>query len=68
MCSAYIVASRNAELLKDPKAAAAFGEEVQRWVKPKVSHYKYLRGGVFIIEVIPKTWVQPFIVFRSCRN
>jgi hypothetical protein len=54
MYSAYVVASRNAELLKDPKAAAAFGEEVQRWIKPKVAHYKYLRGGVFIIDAIPK--------------
>ncbi|KAF9514737.1 hypothetical protein BS47DRAFT_1372215 [Hydnum rufescens UP504] len=52
---AYVVAERNAELLKDPKAAAAFGKEIEEWIKTKVAHHKFLRGGVFIIDIIPKS-------------
>jgi 4-coumarate--CoA ligase len=63
MSSAYIVTSRNDELLKDPKAAAAFGKEVQEWIKTKVANHKYLRGGVVVTDVIPKRFVQHVIVF-----
>jgi hypothetical protein len=58
MCSAYVVTSRNAELLKDPKAAADFEKETQEWIKTKVAHHKYLRGGVVVIDVIPKRFVR----------
>ncbi|KAF9514724.1 hypothetical protein BS47DRAFT_1392160 [Hydnum rufescens UP504] len=37
---AYVVAERNAELLKDSKAAAAFGKEVEEWIEAKVTHHK----------------------------
>ena len=58
MCSAYIVTPRNAELLRDPKKAAAFEKEVQEWIKPKVARHKYLRGGVVVIDIIPKRFVR----------
>ncbi|KAF9514741.1 hypothetical protein BS47DRAFT_1392176 [Hydnum rufescens UP504] len=50
---AYVV-PRNAELLKDPKAAAAFRKEIQEWIKTKVADHKFLRGGVIIIDTVPK--------------
>ncbi|KAF9514742.1 hypothetical protein BS47DRAFT_838022 [Hydnum rufescens UP504] len=51
---AYIV-PRNAELLKDPKAAAVFGKEIQEWIKTKVADHKFLHGGVIIIDAVPKS-------------
>jgi len=51
---AYIV-PRNGELLKDSKAASAFGKEIQEWIKTKVAHHKFLRGGVIVLDVIPKS-------------
>ncbi|KAF9504366.1 hypothetical protein BS47DRAFT_1355281 [Hydnum rufescens UP504] len=52
---AYVVASRNDELLKDPKAAAAFAKAIQEWMRTKVASHKFLRGGVIITDCIPKT-------------
>jgi len=52
---AYIVTSRNDELLKDPKAAAAFAKTIQGWIRTKVAQHKFLRGGVVIIDAIPKS-------------
>jgi hypothetical protein len=53
-CRAYIVSTKNATLLKDADARAAYEKEVQEWIKAKVASHKYLRGGVRIVEVIPK--------------
>jgi 4-coumarate--CoA ligase len=55
--SAYIVTSRNDELLKDPKAGAAFAKAIQEWMRTKVAQHKFLRGGVVIIDAIPKSLV-----------
>ncbi|KAF9514789.1 hypothetical protein BS47DRAFT_1361504 [Hydnum rufescens UP504] len=63
---AYIV-PRNGELLKDSKAAAAFGKEIQEWIKTKVANHKYLRGGVIIIDVIPKS-ASGKILRRTLRD
>ncbi|KAF9519425.1 hypothetical protein BS47DRAFT_1388240 [Hydnum rufescens UP504] len=52
---AYVVPARNAELLKDPKAAAAFGKEIEEWIKTKVAHHKFLRGSLFVIDTIAKS-------------
>ncbi|KAF9504367.1 hypothetical protein BS47DRAFT_1401493 [Hydnum rufescens UP504] len=52
---AYIVTSRNDELLKDSNAAAAFAKTIQEWIRTKVASHKFLRGGVVIIDAIPKT-------------
>ena len=51
---AYIVSKRNAELFKDKAARKMYEDEVQEWLKPKVARHKWLRGGVVVIESIPK--------------
>jgi acyl-coenzyme A synthetase/AMP-(fatty) acid ligase len=33
----------------------AFQKEIAKWVEGKVAHYKHLRGGVVLIDVIPKS-------------
>ncbi|TCD66539.1 hypothetical protein EIP91_001260 [Steccherinum ochraceum] len=33
----------------------AFGREVQKWIEPKVARHKLLRGGVVVIDAIPKS-------------
>ncbi|EJT98498.1 acetyl-CoA synthetase-like protein [Dacryopinax primogenitus] len=38
----------------DARGQAKLSSEVQEWVKGKVAHHKYLRGGVVCIETIPK--------------
>jgi len=63
---AYIV-PRNGELLKDSKAAAAFGKEIREWIKTKVANHKFLRGGVIIIDVIPKS-ASGKILRRTLRD
>ncbi|KAH8833272.1 AMP binding protein [Flagelloscypha sp. PMI_526] len=35
--------------------ASAFEKEVQEWMESKVAKHKYLRGGVEIVDVIPKS-------------
>jgi len=52
---AYVVSTKNASLLQDPKARAAFERKVQKWIKTKVAQHKYLRGGVFVIPAVPKS-------------
>ncbi|GJE91445.1 acyl--CoA ligase [Phanerochaete sordida] len=32
-----------------------FASAVQEWIKPRVARHKYLRGGVVVIEAIPKS-------------
>ncbi|KAF9514787.1 hypothetical protein BS47DRAFT_1381831 [Hydnum rufescens UP504] len=63
---AYIV-PRNGELLKDSEAAAAFGKEIQEWIKTKVAHHKFLRGGVIVLDVIPKS-ASGKILRRTLRD
>jgi hypothetical protein len=36
---------------------SAFAQEVVRWVEGKVAKHKWLRGGVAVIDVIPKRCV-----------
>lgn len=38
-----------------PADAAAFRKEIAKWVEGKVAHYKNLRGGVVLIDAIPKS-------------
>ena len=35
--------------------SAAFSKEVQEWVQDHVARYKFLRGGVVIIDQVPKS-------------
>ncbi|KIP05228.1 hypothetical protein PHLGIDRAFT_30994 [Phlebiopsis gigantea 11061_1 CR5-6] len=38
-----------------PHETKAFGESVQEWIKPRVARHKFLRGGVVVVDVIPKS-------------
>ena len=51
---AYIVSKRNRELLKSKAAQKAYEAEVQEWIIPRVAKHKWLRGGVVIVDSIPK--------------
>lgn len=44
-CRAYVV-PKDTRLLND----ASFPSEVQEWIKGKVSHHKYLRGGTSFLQ------------------
>lgn len=52
---AYIVSKRNGELLKSKAAQKAYEVEVQEWIIPRVAKHKWLRGGVVIVDSIPKS-------------
>ena len=52
---AYVVSKRNAELFQDKAARKMYGAEVQEWLKPKIAKHKWLRGGVEVVEGIPKS-------------
>jgi 4-coumarate--CoA ligase len=64
---AYVVSTNNAVLLADLLKRAAFEKEVQEWVKGRVAKYKYLRGGVKVVEAIPKSGAGK-ILRRQLRN
>lgn len=49
---AYVVPAR--PIPAEAQAKEAFGREVQAWIKTRVAGHKYLRGGVVVIDVIPK--------------
>ncbi|KAF7319145.1 AMP binding protein [Mycena chlorophos] len=51
---AYIVPANPGKLDKATKQAA-FARSVQKWVEGRVAKHKYLRGGVEVVEVIPKS-------------
>lgn len=48
---AYIVCSDPNQL----KDKGAFAHEISEWIKTKVARHKYLRGGVVIVDEIPKS-------------
>ncbi|KAG8680839.1 hypothetical protein FRC09_017929, partial [Ceratobasidium sp. 395] len=50
---AYVVHRAGASLSKSQREA--FAKEVQTWIQGKVAKHKYLRGGVVIIDAIPKS-------------
>jgi len=41
--------------VKDNKSKAAFEKEIQEWVNKQVANHMKLRGGVRVIEVVPKS-------------
>ncbi|KZT25992.1 AMP binding protein [Neolentinus lepideus HHB14362 ss-1] len=51
---AYVV-HRNPASLKSQQDRDAFEKNVQQWVQGRVAKHKYLRGGVAVIDVIPKS-------------
>ncbi|KAG7091031.1 hypothetical protein E1B28_010092 [Marasmius oreades] len=51
---AYIVAANPAKVaIQEDKVA--FANSVGKWMENKVARHKYLRGGVVIMDVIPKS-------------
>ncbi|KAJ7196472.1 AMP binding protein [Mycena pura] len=51
---AYVVHA-NPEKVKTTQAKAAFGQSVAKWIETRVARHKYLRGGVAVIDVVPKS-------------
>lgn len=51
---AYVVATQNLKLLSEPHAKLMFEQSVQKWVEGRVAQHKYLRGGVVVVNAIPK--------------
>ncbi|KAJ7109643.1 AMP binding protein [Mycena crocata] len=51
---AYVVHA-HPEKVKTAEAKALFAESVAKWMETKVARHKFLRGGVRIIDVIPKS-------------
>ncbi|KAF6760204.1 AMP binding protein [Ephemerocybe angulata] len=51
---AYVVPGRP-ELLKTEGQKTAFAKGVQKWIESKVARHKFLRGGVVVIDAIPKS-------------
>ena len=51
---AYVVPS-NPSSIKSDADKVAFSKSIQEWIKPRVAKHKFLRGGVVIIDVVPKS-------------
>ncbi|KAG9127778.1 hypothetical protein FRC07_009366 [Ceratobasidium sp. 392] len=52
---AYVVHRAGYNSFKSPAERKAFEAEVQIWIRSRVAKHKYLRGGVCVIEAIPKS-------------
>ncbi|KAL5530601.1 hypothetical protein ACEPAF_6859 [Sanghuangporus sanghuang] len=50
---AYVVHAQG--LPKDEKDRQAFATAVQKWIETHVARHKFLRGGVVVIDAIPKS-------------
>ncbi|KAF7795577.1 hypothetical protein EIP86_006739 [Pleurotus ostreatoroseus] len=48
---AYVVHARGIK----PEEHKAFGQEVQEWIKSRVARHKFLRGGVVVVDSVPKS-------------
>ncbi|KAJ6609065.1 AMP binding protein [Mycena sp. CBHHK59/15] len=51
---AYVVHARPGEL-KSVQDKAAFARSVAKWIESKVAKHKFLRGGVAVIDIVPKS-------------
>jgi len=52
---AYIV-PRDPKIITGSEAAQTqFAQEIQAWFRSQVVHYKSLRGGVIVIEALPRS-------------
>ncbi|QRV92769.1 AMP binding enzyme [Ceratobasidium sp. AG-Ba] len=52
---AYIVHRAGLSSFRTPAERKAFEKGVQEWIRSRVAKHKYLRGGVCVIEAIPKS-------------
>ncbi|KAG9107916.1 hypothetical protein FRC07_008563 [Ceratobasidium sp. 392] len=51
---AYVVHRAGLKSLSAPEREK-FAKEVQKWIQGKVAKHKFLRGGVSVLEIIPKS-------------
>ncbi|KAG6884239.1 hypothetical protein C0993_000184 [Termitomyces sp. T159_Od127] len=51
---AYVVPARP-ETLRTDVDRAAFGRAVRAWTRDRVARHKFLRGGVVVVDVVPKS-------------
>ncbi|KAJ7443825.1 AMP binding protein [Mycena latifolia] len=51
---AYVVHA-HPERVKTAEAKALFAKSVAKWIETKVAKHKFLRGGVAVIDIIPKS-------------
>ncbi|KAG5342590.1 hypothetical protein C0989_012094 [Termitomyces sp. Mn162] len=51
---AYVVHARPKQLRTDADKAA-FQRDVRRWMQERVARHKFLRGGVVVIDAVPKS-------------
>ena len=49
---AYVVPRGGVASFQTPAEREAFGHEIQAWIRTKVAHHKYLRGGMFFALVV----------------
>lgn len=54
---AYVVPQK-LSISASAKDKEAFSKKVEEWVKERVANHKRLRGGVILVESIPKSWVE----------
>lgn len=52
--SAYVVPRGGLTAFPMKKSQEAFARSLAQWVTTKAAKHKYLRGGVILVDVIPK--------------
>lgn len=52
---AYVVPRGSAASLKTIADKEIFGKQVSTWIQDKVARHKYLRGGVVVVDSIPRS-------------
>lgn len=51
---AYVVPRRGLAAFPTKEEQEAFTKSIAQWVTTKAAKHKYLRGGVILLDVIPK--------------
>ncbi|KAH7103965.1 AMP binding protein [Auriculariales sp. MPI-PUGE-AT-0066] len=52
---AYIVPAKGLQSFQTEEEKTAFENKITAWVATEVAHHKHLRGGVVIIDIVPKS-------------
>jgi len=55
---AYVVPQGGLAAFPMKEAQVAFAQSIAKWVSTKAAKHKYLRGGVILVDAIPKRWVD----------
>lgn len=51
---AYIVPQRGLDAYPDAASRSQFFRRIHEWFNPQVAHYKHLRGGIVLIDSMPR--------------